>query len=143
MYRTLIFAVLFIVSGSTQFIMAQNMAPGHAVLYIYQKGSFGNGQYDLWINGKAVVERFQSRTYFSVQVPAGLVQLRTTGRPKYFVTEKNFRIEAQAGQEYYLEAVLDYDFMSGSLYLVQRSAEDFKKRMKGLKLNEKAKTKLE
>lgn len=143
MYRNLIFSVFFMALGSVQYISAQNAAPGHAVLYIYQKGSFGNGQYDLWINGKAVVQRFQSRTYFSVQVPAGLVQLRTTGRPKYFVAEKNFRIEAQAGQEYYLEAVVDYDFMSGALYLVQRNAEDFKKRLKGLKLDEKAKTKLE
>lgn len=119
------------------------MAPGQAVLYIYQKGSFGNGQYNLWINGKMVVERFQARSYFSIQVPAGSLQLHTTGRPKYFVAEKNFRLEVHAGQEYYLEAVVDYDFMSGSLYLVQRNAEDFKKRLKGLKLDEKAKTKLE
>jgi len=143
MYRTLIFAVLFITLGSTQSASAQGIAPGHAMLYVYQKGSFGNGQYNLWINGKMVVNRFQARSYFSIQVPAGSLQLRTAGLPKYFVAEKNFRLQVQAGQEYYLEAVVDYDFMSGSLYLVQRNAEDFKKRQKDLRLNEKAKTKLE
>ncbi len=143
MYRTFIFAVLLLLLGSAHIIVAQNMAPGQAALHIYQKGSFGNGQYNLWINGKMVVERFQARSYFSIQVPAGSLQLRTAGLPKYFVTEKNFRLQVQAGQEYYLEAVVDYDFMSGSMYLVQRNAEDFKKRLKGLRLNEKAKTKLE
>jgi hypothetical protein len=143
MYRTLMYAVLLLFLGSTHHIAAQNMASGQAVLHIYQKGSFGNGQYNLWINGKMVVERFQARSYFSIQVPAGSLQLRTAGLPKYFVTEKNFRLQVQTGQEYYLEAVVDYDFMSGSLYLVQRNAEDFKKRLKGLRLNEKAKTKLE
>lgn len=143
MRHILIFILLLTMSGGTQFAAAQNIAPGHAVLHFYQKGSFGNGQYDLWINGKMVVERFQARSYFSIQAPAGSLQLRTTGRPKYFVTEKNFRLEVHAGQEYYLEAVVDYDFMSGSLYLVQRNAEDFKKRLNSLRLNENAKTKLE
>lgn len=121
-------------------------APGteaHAVLYIYQKGAFGNGSYDIWINGQAVAKDFRPRTYFAVKTSPGVLHIRTTGRPAYFVEEKTFRIEVQAGREYYLEAVLDYDFMSGSLYLVQRNAEDFLKRLKGLKLNEKAKTKLE
>ncbi|MBX2926881.1 MAG: hypothetical protein KF852_03505 [Saprospiraceae bacterium] len=144
MYRTLLWALFSLASSFAVSSTAQSSAgPGRAVVYIYQKGSFGNGQYDLWINGQKVLERFQARSYFSIQTPAGAVELRTAGRPKYFVVEKNFRLEVQAGQEYYLEAVVDYDFMSGSLYLVQRSAEDFKKRLKGLKLNEKAKTKLE
>jgi hypothetical protein len=143
MYRTLLLVLLSAASSFVVSSTAQSTGPGRAVVYIYQKGSFGNGQYDLWINGQKVVERFQARSYFSIQVPAGALELRTAGRPKYFVVEKNFRLEVQAGQEYYLEAVVDFDFMSGSLYLVQRSAEDFKKRLKGLKLNEKAKAKLE
>lgn len=143
MYRILLLALLLAALSLAVSSAAQSAGPGRGVVYIYQKGSFGNGQYDLWINGQKVVERFQARSYFSIQIPAGAVELRTAGRPKYFVVEKNFRLEVQAGQEYYLEAVVDFDFMSGSLYLVQRSAEDFKKRIKGLKLNEKAKTRLE
>jgi hypothetical protein len=72
MYRTLLWALLSAASSFAVSSTAQSSAgPGRAVVYIYQKGSFGNGQYDLWINGQKVVERFQARSYFSIQVPAG------------------------------------------------------------------------
>ncbi len=127
-------------------LMAQTTpatAESHAVLYIYRKGAFRNGYYDIWINGKAIVKDFRPRTYFAVKTLPGTLYIRTTGRPIHFVEEKTFRMEVLAGREYYLEAVLDYDFLSGSLYLVQRHADDFQQRLKGLKLDEKAKTKLE
>ncbi len=118
-------------------------ADGQAVLFIYRKGAFGNGFFDVWINGRLMVRDFRPRSYFAVKTKPGVLHIRTAGRPDFYITEKNFRIEVQPGQEYYLEAVFDYDFLSGSLYLVQRRPEDFRKRLKGLKLNEKAKTALE
>lgn len=146
MNRILLTGLLWVGLGAALYSQPQpplETEDSFATLYIYQKGSFGRSLFDIWINDQLAAQDFKARSYFIVKVPVGTLRLRTTGRPAYFVEEKNFRLQVYSGQEYYLEAILDYDFMSSSLYLVERKAEDFHNRKNGLKLNESAKTTLE
>ncbi len=114
-----------------------------AVIFIFRKAGFQRNFFDIYINDQLVAKTFPGRSYFAIKTPPGELLLRTAGHPKYYIEEKTFRLRAEAGKTYYLEAVLDYDFMSGALYLVQRTEEDFRRRLKSLQLYEKAKTELD
>lgn len=115
----------------------------YATLYIFQKGSFEGSNFDIYINNQLVAKDFRPRSWFSVQMSPGAYELRTAGRPAYAVEEKTARLQLLAGKTYYLEAVLDYDYFSRALYLMERTEADFLKRKKNLQLNERAKKKLE
>ncbi len=114
-----------------------------AVIFIFRRAGFQRNFFDIYINNQLVAKTFPGRSYFAIKTPPGELLLRTTGHPKYYIEEKTFRLRAEAGKTYYLEAVLDYDFMSGALYLVQRTEEDFRRRLKSMQLHEKAKTELD
>lgn len=136
----------WLLGGQALLAAAQEALPtdGNAMLWIYQKGSFGSGAtYDVWINGQLVAPKFRKSSYFQIEVPAGTLLLRTTGKPAYFVEEKKFWLKASSGQQYFIEAVQDYDFMAASLYLVERDALDFQKKIEKLVPFKKAKSRLE
>jgi hypothetical protein len=114
-----------------------------AVIFIFRKTGFQRSLFEIYINDQLIAKDFPGRAYFAIKTPPGELLLRTAGRPKYYIEEKTFRLRVDAGKTYYLEAVLDYDFMSGALYLVQRTEEDFRRRLKSLQLYEKAKTELD
>jgi|APTNR8051073442_1049403.scaffolds.fasta_scaffold00226_39 hypothetical protein len=138
-FRTLLFLLLTL---SWLGVAAAQQQP--ATLYIYQRSTFSRAvAFDVWINGQQVAVAFPARSYFILQAPPGVLNLRTIGRPAYIAETKTFQLNVNAGQTYYLEAILDYDFMSSALYLVQRDATEFRRRQKSLQLNENAKTKLE
>ena len=122
---------------------APKSADEPAVIFIFRRTGFQRSQFDIHINGQLVAKDFPGRAYFAIKTPPGELLLRTTGRPKYYMEEKTFRLRAEAGKTYYLEAVLDYDFLSGALYLVQRTEEDFRQRLKSLQLYKYAKTELD
>lgn len=108
-----------------------------ATLIFYQRGSFANGSFKLMINDQTVADPFLARTYFEVTVPVGNLTLRTVS-DRFGEDSKRFTFNTAPGKTYYIEAVMDYDFMIRSLYLVQREAQEALNRMKKLKRDEKA-----
>ena len=112
-------------------------AASTATLIFYQRGSFANGSFRLVVNDQIVADPFLARTYFEVTVPAGNLTLRTIS-DRFGEDSKRFTFTTAPGKTYYIEAIMDYDFMIRSLYLVQREAQEALTRIKKLKRDEKA-----
>lgn len=122
---------------------AQAQEPALAKLVIYRRTSFFGGYCELWVNNEAVAQGFRSNTYFELEVPPGNLRLLTTGRPTWAISSKRFRLQVEAGKTYYIEVVLDYDFIASTFYLEDRTKEEFLKRRNNMKLDEQAKRKLD
>lgn len=108
-----------------------------ATLIFYQRGSFANGNFKLIINDQTVADPFLARTYLEVTVPVGNLTIHTTS-DRFGEESKRFAFTTAPGKTYYIEAIMDYDFMIRSLYLVQREAQEALTRIKKLKRDEKA-----
>lgn len=95
----------------------------YATLRIYKKGYTRTG-FGLKINDQLVVKRLKNRSWLEVEVPAGTVTLETVPEIRYPTNEgKSFSLEVEAGKVYYLEAVVDYEFLISTLYLVLREKD--------------------
>lgn len=108
-----------------------------ATLIFYQRGSFANGNFKLIINDQIVADPFLARTYLEVTVPVGNLTIRTAS-DRFGEESKRFAFTTAPGKTYYIEAIMDYDFMIRSLYLVQREEQEALTRIKKLKRDEKA-----
>lgn len=110
----------------------------YATLYFYRKPEFYSGRFDCWIGETRLVKSFQSSTYFWLNLPAGTYEMKTNGRPVWTIYEKNYELKVEAGQVYYIEAVLDYDFLGTALLLKIRSQADFDNLKSKLSFDERA-----
>lgn len=142
---------LLIVAGLALTTIANAQAPKapttdgkeHATLFFYRKSEFFRGRLDCWLDKTKLVENFQDGTFFRVNVPPGVYEVRTNGRPIWRIYEKKYQLVVEAGQDYYLEGVLDYDFFGTALILEERKAADFFKLVRKLSFDERAVQSLE
>ena len=97
--------------------------PQHATLRIYKKGYTRSG-FGIRINEQMVVKSLKNRSWMDVEVPAGKLTIETVPEVRYPTNEgKSFSLEVEAGKRYYLEAVIDYEFWTSTMYLVLRDKE--------------------
>ncbi|MEM7367145.1 MAG: hypothetical protein AAF587_01020 [Bacteroidota bacterium] len=116
-----------------------------ATLKIYQRGGYGylRSGFSLKINGQPIT-KLRPRTWFEVQVPEGKLSLETVPEFRYPNFEgQSFILEVEKGKVYYLEGLMDYEFMVSRMFLVQRDSARAVKHMKRFRVDEKAKSKLE
>lgn len=115
-----------------------------AVLKIYQRGGYGRTGFSLKINDQLICKRLKSRAWFEVEVPPGKLTLETSPEFRYPTYEgKSFSLEVEKGKVYYLESVIDYEFLISRTYLVLRDSARAMKEMRRFKLDENAKNRLE
>lgn len=114
-----------------------------ALLKIYQRGGYFRSGFSLKINGQTIT-KLRARTWFEVQVPEGKLSLETVPEFRYPSFEgKSFTLEVEKGKVYYIEGLMDYEFMISRMFLVQRDSARAVKDMKRFKVDEKAKSKLD
>ncbi|MEZ4777713.1 MAG: hypothetical protein R3D00_31355 [Bacteroidia bacterium] len=118
----------------------------HATLRIYNKGyyaGFSSG-FGVKINDQMVVKRLKGRSWVDVKVPVATLTLETVpefGYPTY--VGKTYSLKTEAGNLYYLEAVLDYEFLTSTMHLVLREKSRAETEMKRLKQENNVIQKLE
>ena len=110
----------------------------YATLYFYRKPEFYSGRFDCWVNETQLVRNFRASTYFWLNLPAGTYEIRTDGRPTWTTYEKKYQLQLEAGQVYYIEAVLEYDFLGNALILQERKQSDFDQLQAKLTFDERA-----
>lgn len=92
--------------------------PEQATLVIYRQSDFQSASFILKVNGEKISENFRAKSVLTVQVPLGNTLIETNGG--VFVERKTFSLTAKEGEVYYLEAIVEYSFLSNALYLVRR-----------------------
>ncbi len=128
-----------LLSVPTFFLMGANLQQErseHATLRIYNRGYYaGVGTtYAIKINGQIAVKRLKSRSWVEIEVPVGTLTLETIpemGYPSF--TGKSYSMQTEAGKQYYLEAVFDYDLFTSTMHLVLRDKNRAEAEMKRLK----------
>lgn len=110
----------------------------YATLYFYRKPEFYSGRFDCWIGETRLIKNFQRSSYFWLNLPAGTYEMKTDGRPAWTIYEKKYELKVEAGLVYYIEAVLDYDFLGTALLLQVRSQADFDLLKSKLSFDERA-----
>ncbi|MEZ4987234.1 MAG: hypothetical protein R2795_19695 [Saprospiraceae bacterium] len=134
-FRIISISLLFI-AVTVVSLQGQKSDAALATIYFYQRSGYGRIAADVYFGNKPFVQGLRQRSYSVVQCPAGALQLRTSGRPRYFITEKTFLLEVEAKQTYFIEVVMDYDFLTSSFYLVRRAEADFLGQQKKLRPHE-------
>ena len=112
--------ILLGVGGGSLSVLAQ--AQQTAQIIFYQKGGFQSNLFELHINKQPIATPFKLRRKFEVKVPADTLMLETRNR-RPGDRGQRFQFVAQAGQTYFIEGVLDYDFMVNRMYLFVREPE--------------------
>ncbi len=110
----------------------------YATIYFYRKPEFFNGRFSCWVDDLRLINNFRASTYFWLNLPAGSYEIRTNGRPTWIIYEKKYELKVEAGEVYYIEAVIDYDFLGTALFLQVRSQEDFDQLSNKLNFDERA-----
>lgn len=130
------YGVLFVL---TTILLMGASAPleqtARATLRIYNKAytGFGSG-FGVKINEQRVVKRLKSRSWVEIEVPVGTLTLETVPELAYpTYAGKAYSMQTEAGNLYYLEAVLDYEFLTSTMYLVLREKKRAEAAMKRLK----------
>ncbi len=81
-----------------------------------------------------VVKRLKNRSWVDLEVPVGTLTLETVPELSYpTYSGKVYSMQIEAGKLYYLEAVLDYEFLTSTMYLVLREEDRATADMKRLK----------
>lgn len=115
----------------------------HATLRIYKKGYTRPG-FGIKINDQMVVKSLKNRSWLHIEVPVGTLTLETVPEVRYPTNAgKSFSLEIEAGKLYYLEAVIDYEFWTSTMYLVLREKERAEAEMKRFKQERNALQKVE
>ena len=97
----------------------------YATIYFYRKAEFYNGRFECWVDETRLVSNFKAASYFWLNLPAGNYEIRTNGRPTWLIYEKKYQLKVEAGQVYYVEGVIEYDFLGTALFLQERNKQDF------------------
>lgn len=97
----------------------------YATIYFYRKAEFYNGRFECWVDETRLLSNFRAASYFWLNLPAGNYEIRTNGRPTWLIYEKKYQLKVEAGQVYYIEGVIEYDFLGTALFLQERNKTDF------------------
>lgn len=89
-----------------------------ATVIIYRLRDFQGALYTVKINEKRVANNFKMYQFVQLKVPAGEITLETSGN--IYAEKKRFVMQVTGGKTYYLEAVVDYGYMSNALLLYER-----------------------
>lgn len=92
-----------------------------ATIVVYRLSDFQQFPYQFKANQKIITKQFRMYQYIQFKVPAGTVLFETSGNIS--VEKKRFSMQVIGGKIYYLEAVVDYSYMSNALLLIQREEE--------------------
>lgn len=116
---------------------------GYAKLRIYQKGYIRSG-FGIKINDQMLIKSFKRKSWIEVEVPVGTLTLETVPEIRYSTNKgKSFSLKVEAGQVYYLEAIIDYEFLASTMYLVLREKVRAEAEIKRLKQEKDVPQKLE
>ena len=116
-------SLLILLAILTMGASSQSPQIDYGTLRIYKKG-YGGPSFGLEINDQKIVKNLKNRSWMDVQVPPGKLTLKTVPEFRYPTNEgKSFSLEIEPGKVYYLEAVLDYQFLTRTMYLVLREKE--------------------
>jgi len=118
-------------------VMAQS--PQTAKIIFYQKGGFQGSPFELHINQQPIARPFRLRRKFEVMVPADTLMLETRNR-RPGDRGQQFQFVAEPGETYYIEGVLDYDFMVNRMYLFVRQPKRAQTDLSRLKTDPNART---
>ena len=136
MYRFSLILLLFLQStGLTtndllNFIHEEEVA----TIVIYYKRGFNMTSFGLFVEDEEVISSFRNKTYYVIEHPPGKISLETKGYLWRNLTEdKEYSLTLEAGQTYYLEALVEYQVLMTSLHLVKRSSEVGKKEIQTMK----------
>lgn len=110
----------------------------YATIYFYRKAEFYNGRFECWVDDLRLVSNFKAASYFWLNLPAGNYEIKTNGRPTWLIYEKKYQLKVEAGQIYYIEAVIEYDFLGTALFLQERKRAAFDKLKSKLKFDVRA-----
>ena len=110
----------------------------YATIYFYRKAEFYNGRFECWVDKTRLLSNFRAASYFWLNLPAGNYEIRTNGRPTWLIYEKKYQLKVEAGQVYYIEGVIEYDFLGTALFLQEREQEDFDRLKSKLKFDVRA-----
>ncbi len=108
-----------------QTVEHSSVAEEDATIYFYRKPEFLHGRFDCWVDDVRLISTFRAASYFWLNLPAGDYEIRTNGKPTWSIAEKKYQLKVEAGQVYYIEAIVDYDFLGTALLLQERSQADF------------------
>ncbi|MBX2870742.1 MAG: DUF2846 domain-containing protein [Saprospiraceae bacterium] len=109
-----------------------------ATIYFYRKAEFYNGRFECWVDDVRLVSNYKAASYFWLNLPAGTYEIRTNGRPSWLIYEKKYQLKVEAGQVYYIEGVIEYDFLGTALFLQERNQADFDELQSKLKFDASA-----
>lgn len=116
--RFLILAFLFLLKDPSY------VQTAGAELVICRTGSFTQERFALLVNEKLVLEDFHTWTEYRLLLPEGSVKLKTTGN-RYLTSNRDYLLELQRGETYYLEAFTEYSFLVSSLQLQVTTSKEF------------------
>ncbi|MBT0809686.1 hypothetical protein KIH41_00155 [Litoribacter ruber] len=102
-----------------------------ATVIIYRKRSGMPKKIGLRIDGKQVIPSLKTNTYYEHRLDPGKVLLETKG--DIFTELKQYSLTLEAGQTYYLEAVIEYQAFTTTMHLVRKSEKTAKEAIKNMK----------
>lgn len=118
---------LFVITATL--LMGTSVTPKQterATLRIYCKtyNGYGSG-FGIKINDQLVINHLKNKSWLEVEVPAGTLALETVPELSYpTYAGKAYSMQIEAGKLYNLEAVIDYEFLVSSMYLVLRDENE-------------------
>lgn len=112
-----------------------------ATLVIYRKPHLNFTSFRIYGDETIFVPEVEANSYYLIKRKPGKILLKTEGNAlRNFAEKREYSLTLEAGKTYYLEALLEYQFLLTSLHLVKRSDVDGAKairKMKGIMIEVK------
>ncbi|WP_143962897.1 DUF2846 domain-containing protein [Litoribacter populi] len=101
--------------------LALGQSEQEATVVVYRKPSGTFAKFAMSIDGKQVIPSLEGNTYYEIRLKPGEVLMETRGN--IFTEHKQYSLTLEAGEIYYLEAVLEYQLYLMTLHLMRRSEQ--------------------
>lgn len=128
--------VMIFISGRSE---AQDSS--EAILVIYRKPHLNFTSFRIYGDEAILIPEVDANTYYLIKRKPGRILLKTEGSVFRNLAEKReYSMTLEADKTYYLEAILEYQFLLTSLHLVKRSEIDGAvaiRKMKGIMIEVK------
>ncbi|SEG35442.1 hypothetical protein [Algoriphagus boritolerans] len=112
-----------------------------AILVIYRKPHLNFTAFRIYGDETILIPDVKANSYYLIKRKPGRIFLKTEGSVLRNLAEKReYSLTLEAGKTYYLEAILEYQFLLTSLHLVKRSEVDGAeaiRKMKGIMIDVK------
>lgn len=132
--------VLFFISSRGEAQETSNSSE-EATLVIYRKPHLNFTSFRIYGDETILIPDVEANAYYLIKRKPGSIFLKTEGSVLRNLTEKReYSLTLEAGKTYYLEAILEYQFLLTSLHLVKRSEVDGAEailKMKGIMIDVK------